>query len=61
MTDHVLIVVIAVSGFVLQLGGLVILGWQLRESRRESQRFWTSTGAVLIRLWQRTEGEDLRP
>jgi hypothetical protein len=61
MTDHVLIVVIAVSGFVLQLGGLVILGWQLREARRESQRFWTSTGAVLIRLWQRTEGEDLRP
>lgn len=34
MSDHVLIVWIAIGGFTVQILGLIVLAWMLRESQR---------------------------
>jgi hypothetical protein len=51
MTDFGMLAVIIVSGFVLQIAGLVILGLQLREARREtveSQRLTQAVAGLVV-------------
>ena len=50
--EHLLLVIVTLSGLSLNLlvGGALWL--QVREMRRESQRFWTGTGGTLIAIWR---------
>jgi hypothetical protein len=52
MSDHALIVLIGVIGTLIELAVLGFVVGQVREMRRESQRFWTATGGTLIQLWR---------
>jgi hypothetical protein len=44
MSDHALLALIIVAGFTLQIAGLVILGLQLRDSRRMTR----AVGALVV-------------
>jgi hypothetical protein len=44
MSDHAMLALILTGGFVLQIAGLVILGLQLRDSRRMTR----AVGALVV-------------
>ena len=51
-----MLAVIIAGGFTLQVVGLVILGLQLREARRETleaQRFTRAVAGLVVRSWPR--------
>jgi hypothetical protein len=53
MTDHDMIVLIAVGGFALQIAGLVVLGLQLLQARRESRRLTTAPAGLAVQEAER--------
>jgi hypothetical protein len=53
MTDHDMIVLIAVGGFALQIAGLVVLGLQLLQARRVSRRLTTAPAGLAVQEAER--------
>ena len=47
MTEHEGLGWLIIVAIVVGLGGLGLLGLQLREARRETQRLWTATAGMV--------------
>jgi hypothetical protein len=52
MTDHDLLLVV-VGGFLLQVAGLVLLGWRLGAMVREVRRLTRAVGALVVQESER--------
>ncbi len=53
MTDHDLLLVVVAAGFLLQVAGLVLLGWRLGAMVREAQRLTGAVGALVVQESER--------